>query len=391
MINLARINGSDIPAGPSAHIGRVIERITSGKFSHNIDDIDPMALNKAEFNAAFLSGVASDANIKTEQMLKNYMNHLCSRLFKMSRMVDRAYQRGHVLIQKGKYLAESNHRKISLLEQSLNRANNKISSLGPSNIHIGQEHLAILKQVVNLEDQQTISLLHQAMLDRIQDIFKDLSDAMIQITIKEKDIDISIQTPMSGSFLIGKERMGLYSMLTTNVDTAMKLYEHLSHLSRELTTFLQTVPRKTPEIELLSRSAQNKAQRLRIFQKLVAPTLDELPARCTAELRDAFIFAIDHMKQMLDHVFFRYNALQVESWSSEDIRAKSALPFHLPTADPEAHNSLDSVEQTTDALVILWSAAEKEDELMAIADGDSEWQARSTKREERGKDILGEQ
>ena len=77
---------------------------------------------------------------------------------------------------------------------------------------------------------------------------------------------------------------------------------------------------------------------------------------------------------MLEHLLARYIRLCEESWYKDERRDKSAIPFRLTTSDPEAHSSVNAVQQTIDALWTLWAATKKEGELMASTTGSTDWE-----------------
>ena len=261
--------------------------------------IDPLNIDEvSEEDLKFLPmrNNAQRDDIDLQQTVKNCIHHLCFRLFKLARIVDRVYQR-HVLTQ-NRRLLDLNQRKAALLENSLNSANQRLSLLGTAQTRINQEHMSLLKSVINLEDQNTVSLLHQTMIDRIQDVFKDLSDAMVHISIDKDNIDIRIKTPLSGSFVSTKPK-SLSQLLDGNVDTAIKIHERVTHLGKELRGFLQTEPKKVPEIDRLIQRVNTEMERLRAFQKATALEIDEASANCTPEMYEAFMFALKHMNQVL--------------------------------------------------------------------------------------------
>ena len=296
LIRTARKGGLDIPSGPSAHIGRVIERVQACFLRNGIDPLNIDELSEEDLKLLSVRNNEQKRGIDPQQTVKNYIHHLCHRLFKLARMVDRVYQR-HALTQ-NRRLLNLDQRKAALLENSLNSANQRISLLETAQTRINQEHMSLLKQVINLEDHNTVSLLHQTMIDRIQDVFKDLSDAMVHISIDEENIDIRIKTPLSSSFMLTKPK-SLSQLVNGNVEAAIKVHERVTHLSQELQGFLQTQPKKIPEIDLLFQRVNTELERLRVFQKSTASEIDEVSANCTPEMYEAFMFALEHMNQIL--------------------------------------------------------------------------------------------
>ena len=232
-----------------------------------------------------------------QQYLEAFFEHIFYRLFKLARMLDRAWQR-HSAMQSQRFINED-ERKASLLEQSLIRTSHRISMLNSPDSQFSNERMSLLRQVLNLEDQRTVSMLHHGMVQKIQEVYKDLSDAMVQITVNEKEMSIQIKTPLNQSFEPSEEHLGLSQLLQQDIESAIRVHELLSRLSRELRSYFQTEPNKTQEIEQLSRRVNSEMERLRAFQKLTEENLDGLAASGTSEMSDAFTFALQYMKQML--------------------------------------------------------------------------------------------
>ena len=89
----------------------------------------------------------------------------------------------------------------------------------------------------------------------------------------------------------------------------------------------------------------------------------------------------DSVCSTLDHTFQRYDKLPEDSWYTQEDRARSAFPFHLPTSDPEAHGALNAVQQCVDALETLWRVAKKEEEIMLLAVKVAELRSKEVKTE----------
>ena len=273
------------------------------------DEIDMQVMavfDEDDLRNLALDDQATNVAAGSPQWFEDCLEHHFHRLFKMARMVDRAYQR-QVLMQSRQLLSQD-ERKASLLELSLNRANHKISMLESSHARADDEHVSLLKQVINMEDQQTVSLLHHTMLKRIQEVFSDLSDAMIHITINEKDMEIQVKTPLISPLLPTAQERSLSQLLQVDIDGAIKAHELLSYLSEELKAFFSTEPKKIPEINRLSQRVNAEMERLRAFQKFTEDTLNEIPAKATQEVRDAFVFALNYINDMLGEWLFIFTA-----------------------------------------------------------------------------------